>query len=147
MYVSEWYSCVEGCSDEGVSKRVWADPLFDSCSSSEPPNDSRRLMSVKSCSAAGGEDGSVFAGSDCEIKGSCGARSEWYQFRLSAFAYYSQSVVASFHSHISDVSSQRFRYSESVEAQETCQSMITTTRESGLDQKGSQGDLPLAFFL
>jgi len=108
LYVSEGYSCVEGCGDERMSQGVGADSFLDSCSFGEPADNSGRLMSVESCPAAGGEDGSFFAGPDCEVEGSGGARSEWYQFRLSAFAGYSQSVVASFHSHISDVSIQRF---------------------------------------
>ena len=53
------------------------DSFLDSCSVGDLSNDSRHLMSVKSGSAAGGEDGSLFRGSDYEIKGSCGVRSEW----------------------------------------------------------------------
>jgi len=84
------------------------------------------------------EDGAFVSFADGEVHGAGGAGCEGNDDGLAALALHSQGVMAPLETKITDVAVQRFGDSEPVEGEQAGQSVVSCSRESGLDEERTE---------
>ena len=94
--IAKWYSCVEGCGDEGVSQGMGSDRLVDPRLLGDALHDAPRSVTVEAIAAWAEEDRSVRTLTDGQIDCPCRAGRKRNGHDLSALSEDYERPVPSF---------------------------------------------------